>query len=108
MISILPLPIAAYRSSDYLTFLLSKDRIQPHANDQIDAVFTTKALTSSDQPPQLILTKEHIEQLKTVLDLDQQSCNELTRARQQTEASIEQGQLVKLEQAAEGQFRKDQ
>lgn len=69
----------------------------PFSDASIDAVFK-----DHDPSQQLILTKANIEALKTTLDLNQQCCNELIRARQQTKASIEQGKLEKLERAAEG------
>jgi hypothetical protein len=40
--------------------------------------------------------------LKTELKLDQQSVNELVRARQQTLLSVQKGEMDKIEKAAEG------
>ncbi|CAO1622508.1 unnamed protein product [Sympodiomycopsis kandeliae] len=94
----------AYQSSIYLSSLLSQNRIIPFSDTSIDAVF--KQVHSSSSPDaansQLILTPEHIQELKTVLELNQQAQIELTRAWQQTKASIANGQINKLEAAAEG------
>lgn len=90
----------AYRSSEYLAYLISENRIAFHSDQKIDTVFKGDASSTSQQ---LILTPERINQLKQVLDLNQQCTNELTRAKQQTQASIKEGNLRKLEKAAEGQ-----
>ncbi|PWN19715.1 hypothetical protein BCV69DRAFT_271634 [Microstroma glucosiphilum] len=120
----------AFQSSQYLSTLLTQNRLLPKADTSLDPIFgkynfepildapSTNPSSSSSSgasspnlttsggvkkiEPVLLLSPRQIEMLKTELKLDQQSVNELVRARQQTLLSVQKGEMDKIEKAAEG------
>lgn len=120
-----PHSLAAFQSSQYLSTLLTQNRLLPKADSSLDPIFgkynfepildvpSTSSARSDSQnlttsggvkkvEPVLLLSPRQIEMLKTELKLDQQSVNELVRARQQTLLSVQKGEMDKIEKAAEG------
>ena len=115
-------PHSAYSSSRYLSELISQGRLVPTPSEELDRVMAIEApvpapkAAESTLPPTtdvgivkrvdyetLMLLKPHtIKALVKSFGLEHQLSVELTRARQQTIKSIQQGQTKKLEEAAAG------
>ena len=111
-------PHSAYKSSAYLSALISGGRISPVESEELDKIFSSTALAIEDLQKQdkepedkpvdsssderLLLNNHRIDLLMERLDLPDSVRVDLRRARLQVERSLAEGKLQELEKEAGG------
>lgn len=112
-----PSNLTAYKSSQYLSTLISQDRVHPTESKVLDAIFSQASppldTTSSESSPakpaeatpaedeRMLLLKHHIPMLMDKMEFPEWVKADLRRARLQVEKSVAENKLDELESSAE-------
>ena len=112
---VLPLPLTAYKSSQYLSTLIASNLVRPTESKELDSIFaqttsprleassekTSDAATLPMEDERMLLLQHHIPLLMEKMEFPEWVRADLRRARLQVEKGAAENKLDQLESSAE-------